>query len=290
MTFKRGIVGALARVVAGLYLVYVADPFSEAKDILDGYRATAEAVASAAEAVALLEQIALSIVERLLAGAPHVAAALTLWIAGTILFSSSWNRLASEWPSHVKLLYSASVWALRIAALVGGAATYLIISRASGEMAQLLEALRVSWLLATLYAAPLLTPVIYTAISIAYPPRGRRAGLALLLLGASLYVYSVYSVVTAFRPLSEVAPLLKELMENPLAVQPGEALSRALAAAEVAIDRLKGTLKALIAASVAYAAGFTVSEAGDDRLKSALKKAGRIFRRADATSRAAGAV
>ena len=272
MVFKRGIAGALLRVTAGLYLVYVADPFSRAKEIIDKYRVQAPAAHDAAAALRLVESLAVELTEKLVAGAPQVALAAALWIAGTLLFSSSWNRLSSEWPEWVRRFYWLTVWGLRAAALGGGLATYLLLSRASGELVQLLEALRVSWVLAALYAAPLLAPVIYTALSIAYPPRGRRLGLSLLLVGAALYAYSVYSVITAFRPLSEVAPLLKELASNPLSVDPGEVLSSALSALEVAVDRLEGTVKALVAASVAYAAGFTLSEAGDEKLVRAAKR------------------
>lgn len=169
------------------------------------------------------------------------------------------------------------MWALRAVAVGGGVATYLLITRASGELAQLLNALRISWLLATLYAAPLLSPVIYTALSLAYPPRGRRFGLALLLVGASLYAYSVYNVITAFRPLSQVAPLLQELVYNPSAVEPGEVLASVLAAAEVAVDRLEGTVQALVAASIAYAAGFALSEAGDERIVGGVKRVIRVL-------------
>jgi len=276
VVFKRGIVGALLRVAAGVYLVYVADPFAQAKAIIEEYRVAAASVTDAAAAFRLLEALTVTLTERLLAGAPHVAAALAAWIIGTILFSSSWNRLASAWPEWVRRFYFISVWALRAAAIGGGIATYLILSRASGEVAQLLEALRISWLLAALYAAPLLSPVIYTTLSLLYPPRGRRAGLALLLVGAALYAYSVYSVVTAFRPLSQVAPLLNQLAENPLGLEAGEVLASLLAAAEIAVDRLEGTVKALIAASLAYAAGFTLSEAGDERLAEAAKKLVRL--------------
>lgn len=271
--FKRGAAGGLLRAAAGFYLVYYSGLFSSVKSVLNEYRIKAYMVAQDGFQAALFtERLILDVIASMRGEAAEVAAAAAAWLAGTLLFAASWSRLMESWPAPARRLYSLSVWALRVAAASAGAASYLIIS-GPGWVEGVVNALRLSWLLAVLYAAPLLAPIIYTLLSLAFSPRGRRLGLAFLTLGALLYAYSLYSVITAFRPLAEVSPILSSLlMGDPAGGSVGDVLSRLIAAAEAAADRLAGTVKALSLASIAYSVGFLLSEAGDERVGGALKK------------------
>lgn len=278
--FKRGVAGGLLRAAAGFYLVYYSELFSSVKYVLDEYKMKAYMVAPDALQVALFtEKLILDIMASIRGEIAEVVAALAAWLAGTLLFSASWSMLITSWPSYVRKMYDLSVWGLRAAAISAGVASYLIIS-GPGWVEGVVNALRLSWLLAMLYTAPLLAPIIYTLLSLAFSPRGRRLGLAFLTLGALLYAYSLYSVITAFRPLAEISPILSSLLRGEFTGNAvGDILSRLIAAAEVATDRLAGTVKALSLASIAYSAGFLLSEAGDEKVWRAIKNSLQFNRR-----------
>ncbi len=258
----RGLLGGVMKSIAGFYIVFFTGLFAGVREALEAAKSGLEAAslgsARSIEAVLLgsLEEAWNTVSSEAL----DIAFGLGLWASGTLLFASEWWRLSSYWPGWARRLYNAASWGLRLAAIAGGLATASVVSRvAGGALPEVLDAVRSTWVFTHLYAAPLLSPVIYTLIALKYPPRGARAGLIVMLVGSLFYVYSIYSVVTAFRPLAEVSEALAEAYE---AGSPDEAV-RELAyslieAGLVAVDRFQAATIAVSTATLIYTLGFAV--------------------------------
>ncbi|BAN90125.1 hypothetical protein [Aeropyrum camini] len=259
-----GFIGGLLKVVSALYLVFILGLFSSVKSVL----ASAERLALQLEsqggfepgdAAALVAYITGGLRSILAGNALGIAAALFLWILGTILFSREWERIAGYWPSIARRAFHLFTWLSRLGALAAGVVTGLILSRLSGDMSSIAAGVRLSYIVATLYLLPLLPPVVYSLLSLKYPPPSSRAGVLLLLAGAVLYVYSMYSVIQAFRPLSAVAGPLEEVLRGGLNQHSeAELVNGFIEALRILMDRVRNTLIALALASAFYTLGFAV--------------------------------
>ncbi|MCE4603662.1 MAG: hypothetical protein F7B20_01695 [Aeropyrum sp.] len=260
----EGFLGGLLKVVAAYYLVFVIGLFSGLKTVLEGAEARVASLeaagqVSAQDVIAVLEFLAVGVETRFREEALGILAGLVLWILGGYLFSREWDRLTQYWPPLIVRAFRAFVWLSRVVALLAGIATGFILSRLSGDVAAFLASLRIYSLIAILYIMPLLPPAVYSLIALLFPPPSSRAGVLLLVAGAVLYVYSMYSVIMAFRPLSALSGPIEEVLTSGLGGQAGiDLLYGVLRATEILVERLRNTIISLALATALYTLGFAL--------------------------------
>ncbi|MCE4610636.1 MAG: hypothetical protein F7B17_01535, partial [Desulfurococcales archaeon] len=155
----RGLAGGVLKAVAGFYLVFFTSLFTGVREVLEAARR--ELVAANLSSITGVESVVMGALEEaksvLQGDALDIAFGVGLWALGTLLFAREWSRLASYWPGWARKAYAVVGWGLRLAAVAAGVLTAGIVSKAlGGELPEVVEAFRSTWLFTHLYAAPLL--------------------------------------------------------------------------------------------------------------------------------------